>query len=217
MRQTTKRGGNVTEVKDIFGTGCKVLDKRDGVVEAIVSVTGIDDQVDDRIRPGAYAKTLSIRKPKGIRAHDWDRPATKTLAIDELQPGSPDLPSRTARGEKWPRAAGALKVLMQYNLETKDGSEGFSNVNFYGPEQEWSIGYHVPRGGSKMVKGIRELEHLELYEYSDVLWGAAPLTGTSSIKALGGLVVAGRLWTPDGAEPLPGSWEERKDAVARAV
>lgn len=218
MSRTPPPNPHVTEVKDLFGGETKVVDKRDGVVEAVVSVTGIKDEVDDIIKPGAYAKTLATRKPKGIRSHDWNRPAMKTLAIDELHPGDPGLPARTSRGERWPRSAGATKVLMQFNLDTKDGREGFSNVNFYGPEQEWSIGYNVPRNQARMVKGIREIEALDLYEYSDVLFGAMPLAGTQAIKAYGGIVVTGGLWTPPRHEPpRPGSLEQRKELVADAV
>lgn len=218
MRTVTKRGP-VTEVKDIFGAETKVLDKEDGIVEAVVSVTGIKDEVDDIIEPEAYRKTLAVRTPKGIRSHDWDRPAMKTLQIAELLPGDPALPTKTNRGERWPRAAGAVKVLMQWNLDTQDGREGFSNVKFYGPDQEWSIGYNVPRGGARMVKGVRHIDGLDLYEYSDVLFGAMPLAGTQDVKAHGGLIVgrADGLWTPEGVKALPGSYEERRDALERAL
>lgn len=218
MRTLVKRSGPVTEIKDLFGAETKVLDKAAGIVEAIVSVTGIDDEVDDVITPGAYRKTLAARIPKGIRSHDWDRPAMKTLNSDELLPGDEKLPAKTNRGEPWPRAAGALKILMQWNLETKDGSEGFSNVGFYGPEQEWSIGYNVQRGAARMVKGTRHLDVMDLFEYSDVLFGAMPLAGTQNIKAHGGMVITGGLWTPGGYEKaLPGSDQERDQMLEQAL
>lgn len=216
-----KRGNPSTEVKDLLGAGAtKVLDKKDGIIEAIVSVTGIVDEVEDVITPGCYGKTLATIKPKGIRSHDWDRFAMKTLNSAELHPGSHELPEKTRDGSPWPREAGALKVLMQWNLETKDGSEGFSNVRFLGPEQEWSIGYNVPRNGSRMVKGVRHITDIVLYEYSDVLFGAAPNTGTvGGVKSGGLTVMGGGLWTPDGydGKALPGSDEERREALETAL
>lgn len=215
-----KRTTPVTEIKDLFGAETKVLDKDDGIVEAIVSVTGLKDEVDDVIEPRCYGKTLSIREPQGIRSHDWDRFAAKTLKVAELLPGSHELPERTNRGEPWPSEAGAVKVLMQYNLETKDGSEGFSNVKFLGPRQEWSIGYNVPRGGAHMVKGVRHITDIELFEYSDVLFGAMPLAGTQNVKSHGGLLIGNnhgdRLWTP-GFKALPGSYQERDSMLEDAL
>jgi hypothetical protein len=77
--------------KTVGVLGQKVLDESEGIVESIVSVTGIVDEVKDRIVPGAYAKTLSERKPKGVWGHDWNNPVSKTLEVRELMPGDPEL------------------------------------------------------------------------------------------------------------------------------
>jgi hypothetical protein len=219
MRQVKRGAPPVTETKDIFGAETKVLDAEDGIVEAIVSVTGIEDEVADVIEAEAYRKTLERRTPKGIRCHDWDRFAMKTLQVAELLPGDQSLPDKTSRGEPWPRSAGAVKVLMQWNLDTQDGREGFSNVKFLGPEQEWSIGYNVPRGGARMVKGVRHIDTIDLFEYSDVLWGAMPLASGAGVKSYGGIVVGSHdgLWTPPGVKALAGSYEERRDALDEAL
>lgn len=177
-------GEPMMEHKTVGVTGMKVLSEQDGVVETIISVTGIVDNVKDRILPGAYQKTLAKRKPKGVWSHDWDTPVSKTLDVKELLPGDPELPDMMPNGDPWPSGAGALKVKTQFNLETQRGREAYSDVVFFGDEQEWSIGYNVPVGGAKVDQksGVREIAMLELYEYSPVLFGAMPLARTTSVK-----------------------------------
>lgn len=168
------------------GTGVGLLgaDDETGVVEAIVSVTGIRDAVSDRIIPGAYAKTIAARNPKGIFGHDWGRWTAKTLEAKELMPGDPALPKHTPQGQPWPAAAGAVYVKAQFNLNTTDGRDAYQNVKFFGPECEWSVGYQVPpRGAVKAAGGGRDIKQMDWYEYSPVLFGAAPMTGTLDIKA----------------------------------
>jgi hypothetical protein len=163
--------------------GLLAADEATGIVEAIVSVTGIVDEVKDIIEPGAYAETLRQRTPKGISGHDWGKLAAKTLDIKELLPGDPALPRETPDGKPWPAAAGALWVKAQYNLATQIGRDCFANIQFFGPETQWSIGYDVPAGKSVRGRdGTRRIKGLRLFEYSDVLFGAAPLTGTLSAK-----------------------------------
>ena len=115
----------------------KVIDEDQGIVGAFVSVTGVVDSVKDRIIPGAYQKTLVARTPKGVWSHDWDKPVSKTLSAEELLPGDDRLPTKTRDGQEWPGTAGALYVETQFNLETENGRDAFSNVKFYGPDQEW--------------------------------------------------------------------------------
>lgn len=212
MTMTMRARTSTLEHKTLFGGETKIIDAEQGIVEAIISVTGIVDEVKDVIEPGAYEKTLQVRLAKGVRTHDWDRPAAKALEMRELLPLDPDLPTLTSRGEPWPREAGALKVRMVYNLETVDGREGFSNVKFFGSEQEWSVGYNVPRGGSRTDQktGIRHIQVMDLFEFSDVLFGAMPLAGTTGVK---GLFV-----TEDGIEvkALAGSFEARQEALEDA-
>jgi len=160
-------------------------DDATGVVEAIVSVTGVRDHDDDIIEPGAYAKTLKTRTPKGIFHHDWHRWASKTLVIEEWMPGDSRLPAQTKDGQAWPQGAGALYVKTQYNLATKEGSDAYQNVKFFGPECEWSVGYRVPAGKSTRGKdGVRRIKEIDLFEYSPVLFGANSMSSTLAVKTL---------------------------------
>jgi phage head maturation protease len=167
--------------------GLVELDESTGVVEAIVSVTGVVDEDNDLVEPGAYAKTLRDRTPKGIFHHDWHKWVAKTLDIAELMPGDPRLPRTTRSGAPWPPQAGALWVKCQFNLATQTGREAFENIKFFANEAEWSIGYKIlPGNARKTPQGVRRIKQVELYEYSPVLFGAAPLSGTLSVKYAGG-------------------------------
>jgi len=173
-----------SEHKVVPVSGFKVLDEDEGIVEAIVSVTGIEDRVKDTIEPGAYTKTLAERTPRGCWGHDWLVPISKTLAIKELLPGDKDLPTTLRDGKAWPAGAGALMVQTQFNLGTQRGREAYSDVKFFGQDQEWSIGYNVPPGGATIdpKTGKRSIKSLVLHEYSPVLHGAMPEAVTQSVK-----------------------------------
>lgn len=83
---------NGLEFKCVSVAGFKALDSEgDGIVESIVSVTGVVDNVRDVIAPGAYQKSLEVRTPKGVWHHDWKESVSKTLGIKELLPGDPEL------------------------------------------------------------------------------------------------------------------------------
>lgn len=180
--------------KDVTGTGVLATDEEKGIVEALVSVTGIVDNVNDIIVPGAYTKTLSERKPKGVWSHDWNTPVSKALDAVELMPGDDRLPKSLPNGDVWPADAGALWVKAQFNLNTEAGRDAFENVKFFGDDGEWSIGYSVPKGDASEEKvdtpsgkkTIRKIKSLNLYEFSPVLFGAASNARTfaHSIKSM---------------------------------
>lgn len=157
-----------------------------GVVEAIVAVTGIKDNVNDIILPGAFQKSLAARMPKGVWHHDIRESVSRTESIKELPPGHADLPAKLPNGDPWPEEAGALKVKTVFNLNTSRGKDAYEDVKFFGPNQEWSIGYSVPTGGATIDRksgGVRKINTLDLYEYSPVLFGAMPLARTVSVKS----------------------------------
>lgn len=158
----------------------------DGIVTAIVSVTGVVDEVDDIIEPGAYAETLRKRMPKVCWHHSWEHPIGKVLQIEELMPGDPRLPAKTRDGQPWPAEAGALVAKMQMNMASERGREAYSAIKFYSEsgECEYSIGYKVPAGKStRDGKGIRHIKVMDLFELSFVLFGAHTMTGTLALKA----------------------------------
>ena len=165
--------------KNVPVSTVNALSNADGIVEAIVSVTNIVDSVNDVIEPGAYKNTLRKRNPKGVWSHDTNIPVAKTLKVEELLPNDERLPA-----DLRVQNAGALLVRMQFNLNTTRGRDAFYDVQFFADEQEWSIGYSVPEGKSITDEktGVRFIKALELYEYSPVIFGAAPSTRTLSVK-----------------------------------
>jgi phage head maturation protease len=199
------------EYKAVAVNGFKVDDPDNGVVTAIVAVTGIKDNVKDIIHPGSFEKSLATRTPKGVWHHNWHESVSRTEAIKELWPGDPDLPDRLPNGDPWPKEAGGLQVKTKFNLDTQRGREAYSDVVFFGDDQEWSIGYNVPTGGATRDSktGIRNIKAMELYEYSPVLFGAMPVARTSSVKdaqmAYKQLVVDGSasIELENKEEPLP--------------
>ena len=165
--------------KQVPVASVKGIDGVEGIVEAIVSVTNIVDHVNDMIMPGAYKATLRKRNPKVVWSHDTNIPVGKTLRVEELMPGDPRIPRDLAE-----QNAGGLLVKMQFNLHTTRGRDAFYDVQFYGDEQEWSIGYSVPEGKYYVDEksGVRHIKQLDLFEYSPVIFGAAPSTRTLSLK-----------------------------------
>jgi len=157
----------------------KAVNDAEGIVQAVVSVTNIVDNVKDVIEPGAYDNTLQKRVPKGVWSHDTTVPVARTVAAEELRPGDDRLPEHLRAQD-----AGGVLVKMQFNLNTSRGRDAYEDIKFFGGEQEWSIGYSVPEGGSEMKgdTGIRHIKTLDWYEYSPVLFGAAPGTKTVSVK-----------------------------------
>lgn len=171
---------------DMVVDGTTEVREDEGVVTAVVSVTGVIDEVDDIIEPGAYRETLTKRKPKVCWHHSWEQPIGRVLHIEELSPGDPRLPNKTRDGKAWPKEAGALIASMQFNMKSDRGREAFEAVRFYSEsgECEWSIGYVVPAGkASRDTKGTRRIKAMELYELSFVLFGAHTMTGTLDLKA----------------------------------
>jgi 2'-5' RNA ligase len=170
---------------DVVTDGTAEVREDEGVVTAIVSVTGTVDEVDDIIEPGAYAETLIKRKPKVCWHHSWEQPIGRVLHIEELMPGDTRLPRHTKDGKPWPAEAGALLATMQFNMKSDRGREAFEAVRFYSEsgECEWSIGYQVPQGkATRDSKGVRHIKAMDLYELSFVLFGAHMLTGTLGLK-----------------------------------
>lgn len=165
--------------KNVIGN----IDEENGILTAIVSVTGIEDNVKDIIEVGAYEKSMKKRTPKGVWSHQWAVPVSRTLEMKELLPGDEELPKQLANGDPWPKEAGAIQVKTQFNLDTEQGRTAFSNVVFYGDEQEWSVGYQVPEGKAyRDSKGVRHIKELNWYEYSPVLFGA--MSNARSVKEL---------------------------------
>jgi HK97 family phage prohead protease len=173
-----RRSNAVTVTRHAFPIELKSADPAPdaplGQIEAIVSVFSTADMGKDTILPGAFAKSIANKLPKGVWGHDWSQPVAKTLEARELSPGDPLLPPSLA-------TVGGLYIKAQFNLETQRGKEAYSDVK-NGLIDEFSIGY-IPLDFERDQKnGGRQLKELGLMEWSPVLVGMHPATAMISIK-----------------------------------
>jgi HK97 family phage prohead protease len=153
------------------------IDDALGIVECFVAAIGNKDSVGDIIVPGAFNKSLKRRKPRVVWGHDWNQPIGKVIDIFEVGPSDPRLPMKMKQA-----GVGAVYARVQLNLKSERGREAFSFVQFFGEEQEWSIGYKTLDAVFDPKLQANILKELELYEVSPVLHGANQLTSTLSVK-----------------------------------
>lgn len=191
-------------------TAC--VDPDSGEVTALAAVTGVVDEVNDIIVPGALAASLRRRTPRLCAAHDWGRIAGRVVEAKELMPGDPRLPGNAPDGTPWPREAGALWFRARF-LPTQEGKEARAIAQAFGPETAYSIGYKVADGGARIRGGRRHITDLDVFEISSVLHGANRLATQLDVKsaaAAGRGVMAARPLLSTGrcmmcSGPAPGS------------
>lgn len=172
------------EYKTFSASEIKAVDKKAGVLEAIVSVFNNVDMGNDKILPGFFSKSLRQKLPKGVWMHDWAQPIAKTIAAEELRPGDPRLPDSI-------RTLGGLYIKGQFNLDTQRGREAFSDIDF-GTIDEFSIGYVTQESTTDSKTGVRTLIEGQLFEWSPVLLGMNRSTIMLGTKA-----------GPKGQPPMP--------------
>jgi HK97 family phage prohead protease len=164
------------------------VDEAQGIVEAIVSVTGVCDHGDDIIQSGAYAKTIVERgrKVRVLDAHNsWSifDVIGKVLALREV--GRDELPAEVL--EQYPEATGGLWTQTQYLLDTPEGKGAFERIRAEAID-EYSIGFNAMQYEIRKLtagqgeKTVRLIKEVRLWEYSPVLWGMNPATATVSAK-----------------------------------
>lgn len=167
---------DVTHVKTAKG-GMLNVDAKSGIVEAFAAAIGNKDSVNDIIQSGAFTESLRKRKPRVVWGHDWNKPIGKVLEIEEVAPNDPRLPAKMRQA-----GVGGLYVKVQFNLKSERGRQAFEDVDFFGEDQEWSIGYKTIKNSFDPGQRANLLHEVELYEVSPVLHGANQLTGTISVK-----------------------------------
>lgn len=145
--------------RDLFDF--KIVDEEKGVIEAYVSIFGNVDAYGEIVEKGAFEESLKKKLPKGVWAHNWEMPVSKTLEGIEDEKG--------------------LYIKGQFNLETQRGREAYSDVKF-GIADEFSIGYFVQKDEIDK-EGVRHLMKIRLVEWSIVLAGANPDTELIDVKS----------------------------------
>lgn len=164
------------------------IDGDQGVVEHTIAVMGNVDLGNDRIHPGAFAKTIHERASR-VRVLDAHNAGSvlnvigKPLALWEI--GRDDLPAKVRQA--YPDAVGALMARTQFLMDTPEGKGAFTRIRD-GAVDEYSIGYDALRADytDETVSGkeitVRNLREIRLWEYSVVPFAMNPATSTLSAK-----------------------------------
>ena len=133
------------------------------------------DSYGDRVMLGAFADSISQKLPKMVWQHDITRPIGKTVSAEEIAAGDPRLPERL-------KDYGALYVKGLFNLNTTDGKDAYEHIKF-GSIDEYSFGYEEVET-TPLADGTKELNKVNIIEWSPVTVGANPMTMTSNVKAM---------------------------------
>lgn len=161
-------------------------DATKGIVEAIVSVTGVTDYHGDVIVEGAFKKTISERgrKCKVLNHHNsWSVFDVIGVCIEMREVGRDELPELLLL--QYPDATGGLLTVTQYLLNTPEGAGAFARIDA-GAIDEYSIGFQCMQyEWKKMEDGstVRLIKEVKMFEYSPVIWGANPATATVGVKS----------------------------------
>jgi len=214
--ETKGKGGKPDVIKQ-YPTTITAIDEDAGVVEAIVNVFGIIDDGDDIVHQGAFAKTLAENgtRVKVLDSHN-NRSSLSVVGrpLDIHEVGREALPPQVLM--QYPDATGGLYTKTQYLLNTPEGEGVFKRIKA-GALNEYSIGFDALDTDNERVqhgdvtKVIRNIRSVRLWEYSPVVFGMNPATGTVSVKAASGaadlpLADRARAWDARAAEGRVRTW-----------
>lgn len=152
-----------------------IVGQEEGIVEAYVSVFNNVDSYGDVVMYGAFKESISNGLPKMVWQHDLQRPIGKTVEALELDAGDDKLPTHL-------RDYGALYVKGMFNLNTTDGRDAYEHIKF-GSVDEYSFGYEEVET-TPNPDGTKQLNKLNIIEWSPVTIGANPLTMTGNVKSM---------------------------------
>lgn len=164
-----------------------------GTFEALVSVFGNVDYGGDRIREGAYTKSLDTWRESGdpipiVFSHQWDDP------MSHIGVASPDDVVETERG---------LVVKGRLDIEDNPVAKQVHKLLQRRSLKEFSIGYQVPDGGESRGKdGVNDISEMELIEAGPTLKGMNSETELAAVKT-----AAGVKELPEDVQPPPAEVE----------
>lgn len=152
-----------------------------GEIEAIVNTGNLKDRQGDVMMPGCWAKVIREKQAPAICwGHDVSDVRGKVTYMEELPPGDPRIPAN-AIGKSG--AASGLLIRGLYAMKTQAGREAFELVKD-GFINQWSVQFSVADNGEKRSGDVREIKEVdELFEVSNVLVGASPMTATTAVKS----------------------------------
>lgn len=149
-------------------------------VTGIASVFGNVDSYGDIVHKGAFKRQINagLKRVRHLWMHDPSQPPTAVIKeLREVPKG--ELPDEVK--EKFPEATGGLEVTREY-LDTPRGNEILAGIQA-GAIREMSFGYDAKKWDIEVVedgelkgKTIRNLREVQLWDISDVNWGANDAT-----------------------------------------
>lgn len=159
--------------------GTKVTLSEAGEFTAVVSVYGNIDSYGEKVMAGSFDKSLERYASKGKKVkvlwgHNWERPVGTATELYSALPGDDRLPDDV-------KEYGGLIATGQLALNTKEGLEAYEHLKA-GTIDEFSIGYRVILDSFDDA-GIRQLDEVDLHEFSLVLVGANPATSLLALKS----------------------------------
>lgn len=163
-------------------------DDRQGIIDAVFAVHGVQDLQNDIGHPGMFKRTFTERGHK-VKVLDNHQAASvlnvigKPLALREL---SRDELPHTIKAEQ-PQATGGALASIQMLMDTPEGRGAYIRLA-QSAISEWSYGFDVTehdysevrKNGKKVM--VRNLRAATLYEISPVIWAAQPSTMTTNVK-----------------------------------
>jgi len=150
----------------------KVVDEKQGIVEAFVNTMGVVDSDGDIITSSAFNRSIGSLPIPVLATHNQSDVVGKVIAAKSIETNGDDGPHR-------------LHATIQMNMDTQAGRDAFSNVSgeFV---REWSVGFNMAKEGSEFEtidgKPVRVISDLDWVETSTVIRGASPETQTISAK-----------------------------------
>lgn len=154
----------------------------------IAAVFGNVDSVGDRIKPGAFAKTITegSSRVKHLWNHSWQHPPLAKI-VELREVGRNELPESVLA--KAPDATGGLLVKREYYnnelsnwiLEAIDADD-INEMSFAFDIMQSAEITETDADDPDTSRQIRELAELRLFDTSDVLWGANAATVAAGAK-----------------------------------
>lgn len=136
----------------------------EGAFEGYASIFGAEDLGRDIVEPGAFAKSLRARGPRGIKMlfqHDPNEPIGVWQTVRE------DARGLYVAGHLLPDIARAREVLALMRAGALDGL---------------SIGFHTVKSRAEAKSGARHLLEVDLWEISVVTFPMLPEARVRSVK-----------------------------------
>lgn len=189
MFDDSKRGKNMTRERKTVDAIITDIDEEQGIVEAVFAVTGNIDQGNDRIKAGAFTKTISERGHQVLvldqhRTDSTKAAVARTVSLREI--GRNELPPETQA--KFPDATGGAKIRSQWMLDDPDSAAIFRRIK-NGIITQWSFAYDAldtshtqeEKDGQNII--VRDIGTIKLFEVSPVLFGMNEATSTTFAKS----------------------------------